>query len=55
MSEELTLQGTCDSRFERVRELFSAGFARGEKFGAAVSLVVDLWAGHRDEARTAPS
>lgn len=60
MSDEPTLHGTCDTRFERVREVFAGGFARGAEIGAAVSVVVegervvDLWAGHRDEARTKP-
>lgn len=51
-------QGTCDARFERVREVFESGFERGDEVGAAVSVVldgervVDLWGGHMDEARS---
>ena len=50
--------GECDPRFRRVRETFEAGFARHAELGAAVSVVqdgavvVDLWGGHQDEART---
>jgi CubicO group peptidase (beta-lactamase class C family) len=54
----MEIEGTCDQRFEAVRELFAAGFASGEDVGAGVALmldgelVVDLWGGWRDEART---
>jgi len=54
------LYGTCDPRFEKVRDTFAAAFERGEEIGAAVSVmldgerVVDLWAGHADAARTRP-
>jgi CubicO group peptidase (beta-lactamase class C family) len=56
---EVEIHGTCDPRFERVKEAFAKSFAQGE-VGAAVSVVVDgetvvdLWAGHRDAARTKP-
>jgi len=52
--------GECDPRFRRVREAFEAGFARHAELGGAVSVVrdgvvvVDLWGGHQDEARTLP-
>lgn len=54
------VQGHCDPRFERVREEFTRNFTERGDLGAAVALcvdgemVVDLWAGHRDAARTDP-
>jgi CubicO group peptidase (beta-lactamase class C family) len=54
------VQGHCDARFAQVRDLFEQSFARGEELGAAIAfcldgeLVVDLWGGHRDAARTTP-
>lgn len=52
--------GECAPRFRRVREAFEAGFSRHAELGAAVcvvhdgAVVVDLWGGHRDEARSLP-
>jgi hypothetical protein len=61
MSDHLTpLGGTCSARFEPVRELFAAKLESGEDLGASVALnidgemVVDLWGGWADEARTVP-
>ncbi|HEU5322603.1 MAG TPA: serine hydrolase domain-containing protein [Methylomirabilota bacterium] len=60
MRAEGTAQGTCAPGFEPVREIFSAHFAAGLEVGAAVAvvhhgrLVVDLWGGHMDRARTRP-
>jgi CubicO group peptidase (beta-lactamase class C family) len=54
----MSVQGTCDPRFRRVRELFSSHFADGSSVGAAVCVcienepVVDLWAGFKDQERT---
>jgi len=54
------INGTCDSRFERVRETFSGAFESGAELGAAVHVVidgetvVDLWAGWMDEAHAQP-
>src|SRR5215831_13509722 len=54
------LGGTCSARFEPVRELFAAKLESGEDLGASVALnidgemVVDLWGGWADEARTVP-
>jgi len=54
------IHGTCDSRFEPVREAFLANFAAGDEVGAAVAVTVggkyavDLWGGHTDAARTNP-
>ena len=57
------IQGRAEKGFERVREAFAANFTRGddyEEVGAALAVyragkcVVDLWAGHKDRARTRP-
>src|SRR6516162_10430084 len=54
------LGGTCSARFEPVRELFASKLESGEDLGASVALnidgamVVDLWGGWTDEARTVP-
>jgi CubicO group peptidase (beta-lactamase class C family) len=50
------VQGTCDERFDPVRERFVASFDEGNERGAAVYVtldgqpVVDLWAGERNDA-----
>ena len=61
MSGELpAIEGTCDARFEGVREAFARNFAESGELGASVAvalggeLVVDLWAGHVDRDRTQP-
>src|SRR3712207_3295931 len=61
MSDHPTpLGGTCNARFDPVRELFQAKLASGEDLGASVAViidgetVVDLWGGWADEARTVP-
>jgi CubicO group peptidase (beta-lactamase class C family) len=52
--------GRCDSRLTRVRDAFEENVAQHGKVGATVAvtvdgkLVVDLWAGHADAARTRP-
>lgn len=54
----MDIQGTCDSRFDAVREAFERNFTEygdvGASFAATVEgeFVVDLWAGHADKART---
>ncbi len=54
------IHGACDERFASVREAFIKNFKQGLDVGAsfAVTLegetVVDLWAGHADEACTRP-
>jgi CubicO group peptidase (beta-lactamase class C family) len=54
------LGGTCSDRFSPLRELFSAKLESGEDLGASLvvnidgEVVVDLWGGWADEARTAP-
>jgi CubicO group peptidase (beta-lactamase class C family) len=53
------IAGTCDARFEPVRDVFTANFDVGE-LGAGCTItvdgrpVVDLWGGWADEARTRP-
>ena len=61
MSDHPTpLGGTCSARFEPVRELFVSKLETGEDLGASVALnidgemVVDLWGGWVDKARTTP-
>jgi len=54
------IHGSCDPRFEKVRDAFAANFAAGKEVGASFAaaiegeLVVDLWAGSADAARTRP-
>jgi CubicO group peptidase (beta-lactamase class C family) len=57
----LKINGGVEKGFERVRDAFAANFTRGgdyEDVGAALAVyragkpVVDLWAGHKDRART---
>jgi CubicO group peptidase (beta-lactamase class C family) len=54
------IEGECAARFGAVREVFAKSFAAGREVGASFAatrdgeLVVDLWGGHRDAARTRP-
>jgi CubicO group peptidase (beta-lactamase class C family) len=54
------IDGSCDPRFKRVRDVFAAHFESGAEVGAAVSVVIDgkpvldLWGGHADKAKTRP-
>ena len=54
------IQGVCDERFAAVGRAFARSFEKGEELGAAVAvmhegeLVVDLWSGYKDVARTQP-
>ena len=54
------VQGTCDARFERVREAFAANLDQGLDVGASVAVtiagqpVVDLWGGSTDAEGTTP-
>ena len=56
----MPLGGTCSPRFDHLRELFAARFESGEDLGASLAvnidgeMVVDLWGGWADEARTVP-
>ena len=59
MSDHPTpLGGTCSARFDPLRELFAAKLESGEDLGASLAfnidgeMVVDLWGGWADEART---
>jgi CubicO group peptidase (beta-lactamase class C family) len=57
---EVTIDGCCDARFERVRVAFAENFAQRNEYGAAVAvyvggkLVLDLWGGHADRERSRP-
>lgn len=54
------IEGHVDPRFARVRDALAECFARHHELGAALAvmidgdLVVDLWAGHTDGARSKP-
>lgn len=54
------MQGTFDPRFSRVRDVFAEGFVAHGEVGASVAvmldgkLVVDLWSGFMDRAKTRP-
>jgi CubicO group peptidase (beta-lactamase class C family) len=54
------IQGSCTSRFEKVRDAFEQNFALRNEVGAAVAawvdgeLVVNLWAGSADAAGARP-
>ena len=54
------VHGGCDARFESLREALADAIASGEEVGAAIAvdvdgeLVVDIWGGHADAARTRP-
>ena len=52
------INGTCSAEFARVKDAFAANFKNGKEVGASFALavagelVVDLWGGHSDGART---
>jgi CubicO group peptidase (beta-lactamase class C family) len=54
------IAGACPDRFASLRAAFADNFARGDDVGASVAvtidgeLVIDLWGGWIDEARSAP-
>ncbi len=54
------IQGTCDARFDGVKQAFASNLDQGLDVGASVAvvldgeLVVDIWGGHADEAKTKP-
>ncbi|MEL7112012.1 MAG: serine hydrolase domain-containing protein [Pseudomonadota bacterium] len=54
------IQGICAPKFEAVKTAFEMNFAALNEIGASVAvslegeLVVDLWGGHLDEAKTRP-
>src|SRR5262245_10803103 len=54
------IEGKCDPRFSNVRDAFAKNFETGEDLGASFAatlngdLVIDLWGGYKDEAKTQP-
>jgi CubicO group peptidase (beta-lactamase class C family) len=58
VSQGPVIHGECDPRLRAVREAFEEGFRSRDEVGAAVCVtldgepVVDLWAGHADQAKT---
>ncbi|MDO8616138.1 MAG: serine hydrolase domain-containing protein [Dehalococcoidia bacterium] len=54
------IQGTCDRRFQGVKEAFAQNFADFGEIGASLAVmvdgrtVVDVWGGHADAGRTRP-
>ncbi len=54
----IKIEGTCDPKFNRIKDAFAANFEKGYEIGASVAAtidgnpVVDLWAGHADKARS---
>jgi CubicO group peptidase (beta-lactamase class C family) len=54
------IQGVCDDRFAAVRTAFARNLDSGEELGASIvldidgDLVIDIWGGFRDEAKTTP-
>jgi CubicO group peptidase (beta-lactamase class C family) len=59
-SLSVPIEGVCDARFSRVREVFEEEFESNREVGAAIAFtldgesVVDLWGGHVDPERTRP-
>ncbi len=57
---DVTVEGTCDNRFASVKDAFAANFTDHGDVGASAAvvmggeLIVDLWGGHQDIARTVP-
>jgi CubicO group peptidase (beta-lactamase class C family) len=54
------IHGICDERFESVRSALAENVDSGEDLGASIAvdldgdIAVDIWGGHKDEARTQP-
>jgi CubicO group peptidase (beta-lactamase class C family) len=54
------VEGTCDPRFSRVRDVLAANLASGADIGASAAVfidgspIVDIWGGFADAARTQP-
>ncbi|MGH7899665.1 MAG: serine hydrolase domain-containing protein, partial [Candidatus Binatia bacterium] len=57
---EPSIEGVCPPRFAAVRDAFTANFAAGREVGASFAatldgeVVIDLWGGFADAARTRP-
>lgn len=60
MNRTPTIEGHCDAQFAAVRQAFAGNFSDHDEIGAGFAvvsdgeLVVDLWGGHADAARTRP-
>jgi CubicO group peptidase (beta-lactamase class C family) len=60
MSRKIEVQGYCDARFTKVKEIFAENFELGLDVGASLAVtlkgkfVVDLWGGFADAAKTKP-
>jgi CubicO group peptidase (beta-lactamase class C family) len=60
MTQDLDIHGFCPDRFSAVKDTFARNFSEGHETGARFALaeegeiVVDLYAGHADRARTRP-
>ena len=56
----IDISGTCSAKLAAVKDAFAANFVENGDVGASVAvvkdgeLVVDLWGGHQDVARTTP-
>ena len=54
------IEGTCDPKFNRVKDVFAENFEKRNEVGAAAAVmldgksVVDIWAGHADKEKTKP-
>jgi CubicO group peptidase (beta-lactamase class C family) len=54
------IEGTCDPKFNRVKDVFAENFEKRGEVGAAAAVmldgksVVDIWAGHADRDKTRP-
>jgi CubicO group peptidase (beta-lactamase class C family) len=54
------IEGTCDPKFNRVKDVFAENFEKRNEVGAAAAVmldgrsVVDIWAGHTDREKTKP-
>jgi CubicO group peptidase (beta-lactamase class C family) len=54
------VEGTCDPKFNRVKDAFIENFEKRNEVGAAAAVmidgksVVDIWAGHADRGKTKP-
>ena len=54
------VHGHCDSRFSQVADALADELGKGEELGASIAvdidgeLVVDIWGGHADRAKTVP-
>ena len=54
------IHGVCEERFEAVRSALARNLDSGEELGASLVLdidgdvVIDIWGGFRDQARTVP-